>query len=219
MNKNRNFVDDNITNNFNMSSITLKKSSVVKERVNLISSHMYKQYLEYQQAQKNTDDMFKRILQDIEELTEYLKESFNARGIAPSNIFCEIDADKSVGIINIMWHSISFTTRGNTKPQALYRKNNPPLFSGRIIALNGDFQDASLDLQDQEYPNILKCEIASLYVPADTTKDAITKIKHLGDQELQVNQANASREFLLKVIEIICGGGVYHETIEFFEAD
>jgi len=219
INKDRNFIDGNIIHNFNLNLTTLKKSSVIKERVNIITSHMYKQYLEHQQALKNTSDMFNRILIDMQDVTESLRASFEARGINKNCAFCEIDADRSVGIINILWNSISFTTRGNTRPQALYRKNNPPLFSGRIIALNGDFQDASLDIQDQEYPDILSCEIASLYVPADTTTDAIIKIKHLGDQEFPINQIDASREFLLKVIEIICGGGVYHESERFYDDD
>ena len=101
--------------------------------------------------------------------------------------------------------------RENIKPQALYRKENAPMFCGRIIALNGDFQKASLDITDIEYPDILNCEIASLYIPADNHADAIMKIKHVGNVEYNLNQAECAREFLLKVIEIICGGGFYHE--------
>lgn len=194
------------------------KTSASKERINLITAHMYKQFKEHQEASKNTAQMFYRILRDIEEITENLRESFVSRGIAPSQIFSEIDADRSVGIINILWHCISFTTRGNTKPQALFREENNPLFTGRILALHGDFLDAALDIQDQEYPDILKCEIASLYVPSDPIMPAIMKVKHLGNKEIHLNQIDASREFLIKVIEIICGGGIYHET-EYDEED
>jgi hypothetical protein len=201
------FVDKDVSG-----EIVRRKNSVTQERVNLIASHMFKQYKEHQQATSNTTQMFYRILNDMREVTDYLRQSFSARGVESSKIFCEIDADRSVGIINILWHSISFTTRGNTKPQALYRENESPLFTGRILALNGDFQDASLDIQDQEYPDILRCEIASLYVPADTTSPAILKIKHIGNKEFKINQIDASKEFLLKVIEIICGGGIYHEN-------
>ena len=189
-----------------------EKPSAVKNRLNLIASHMYKQHKEHQEATSNTAQMFYRILKDIEEVTEGLREAFVSRGMSPSQVFCEIDADRSVGIINILWHSISFTTRGNTRPQALFREDNTPLFTGRILALNGDFQDASLDIQDQEYPDILKCEIASLYVPADTITPAILKVKHIGSEEFYLNQIDASKQFLLKVIEIICGGGIYHEN-------
>jgi hypothetical protein len=191
-----------------------KKNTVIKERVNLITSHMYKQYLEHVKASKNTTDMFSRMLSEMVSVGSQLSESFVQKNAPSSNIFCETDADRSVGIMNILWHSISFTTRGNTKPQALYRKGKQPLFCGRILALNGDFRDASLGLQDQEYPAILKCEIASLFVPADPTFDAIIKIKHLGNSEFLINQIDAPREFLLKVVEIICGGGYYHEEAE-----
>lgn len=204
MNKNNFFISDN--------SFLKDKNSAIKERVNTISTHMYKQHKEHVEAAKNTTIMFNRILNEMENITNHLRDIFSQKEIPSSQVFCEIDADRSVGIINILWHSISFTTRGNTKPQALYREGKNPLFTGRIIALNGDFQDASLDIQDQEYPDILKCEIASMYIPADSTNNAIIKIKHLGDQEFLINQIDAPKEFLLKVLEVICGGGIYHET-------
>lgn len=202
---------------FNNLDMSKEKPSAIKERLNLVASHMYKQYKEHKDATANTTQMFYRILRDMEEMTLALKENFTARGIPTSHIFCQADADKSVGILNILWHSMSFTTRGNTRPQALFRNDNTPLFTGRILALNGDFLDASLDIQDQEYPDILKCEIASLYVPADTITPAILKIKHLGNQEFYLNQIDAPKQFLLKVIEIICGGGIYHEDDYEFE--
>ncbi|MDD3013802.1 MAG: hypothetical protein PHC34_08885 [Candidatus Gastranaerophilales bacterium] len=209
----------NIINTKNNIDNKNKKTGIVQERVNIIASHMYKQFKEHNEASLNTTRMFNRILLDMEEVTESLRESFSSRGVSSSRIFCEIDADRSVGIINILWHSISFTTRGNTKPLALYREDETPLFTGRILALNGDFQDAALDIQDQEYPDILRCEIASLYVPADTTSQAILKIKHLGNKEFYINQIDASKEFLLKVLEIICGGGIYHENEPDYEDD
>src|SRR3989339_657519 len=144
-----------MNNKFNNIEISKEKPSAIKERLNLVASHMYKQYKEHQEATNNTTQVFYRILRDMEEITVALKENFTARGVPTSHIFCEIDADKSVGILNILWHSISFTTRGNTRPQALFRNDNTPLFTGRILALNGDFQDASLDIQDQQYPDIL----------------------------------------------------------------
>lgn len=207
-----------MTNRFNEINIANDKPSAIKERINLIASHMFKQYKEHKEASLNTTKMFYRILKDLEEITLNIKESFDSRGINPSQIFCEIDADKSVGILNILWHSISFTTRGNTKPQALFREEKSPLFTGRIIALNGDFHDASLELQDQEYPDILSCEIASLYIPADETATCVLKINHLGNKEILLNPVDAPKQFLLKSIEIICGGGIYHEEVYDFES-
>ena len=42
-------------------------------------------------------------------------------------------------------------------------------------------------------------------------QNAIFKIKHLSNREFFLNNQDAAREFTLKVIETICGGGVYHE--------
>ena len=192
----------------------MDKKSSLNERINLIAAHMYKQYKEHQEASENTKKIFEKLLQDMEKVTDELKQCFEKRKLNPSQALCQIDTDRSVGIINILWNSISFTTRGNIKPQALYRNDGTPLFAGRIIALNGNFYDASLDIQDQEYPDILECEIASLYIPADKTVSAVLKIKHLGDTEFCLNQADAPKEFLMRTIEIICGGGIYHEEID-----
>lgn len=192
----------------------MEQKASLNERINLIASHMYKQHKEHKEATENTKKIFNKLLQDAEEIADKLRKCFEKRKITDSNALFQVDADRSVGIINILWNSISFTTRGNTKPQALFREENPPLFTGRIIALNGNFHDASLDIQDQEYPDILECEIASLYVPADKTAPAILKVRHLGDVEFPLNQADASKEFLMKSIEIICGGGIYHEEID-----
>ncbi len=196
-----------------------KKASSLDERINLITSHMFKQHKEHTRATENTKKMFEKLLHDLEEVTDKLKHCFEKRQLSLSSALCLIDADRSVGVINVLWNSLSFTTRGNTRPQALYRTEEAPLFTGRIIALNGNFYDASLDIQDQEYPDILECEVASLYVPADKTSPAVMKIKHLGDREILINQTDAPKEFLMRTIEVICGGGIYHEEFDPDEED
>lgn len=187
------------------------KTAILKERLSLVSSHMAKQLKEYNESTKNTNIVFANMIKVMEEVIEILRNNFEEKGINPNQISFSCDADKSVAILSILWHSISFTMRENIKPQALYRSDNAPLFCGRIIALNGDFQKASLDITDIEYPDILNCEIASLYIPADKRADAIMKIKHVGNIEYKINRTDCAKEFLLKVIEIICGGGFYHE--------
>jgi hypothetical protein len=49
-----------------------------------------------------------------------------------------------------------------------------------------------------------------LYIPADRISKCVFKIKHTG-QEFTLNQTDAPREVVLKVIETICGGGLYHQ--------
>lgn len=197
----------------------MNKKISLNERISLIVSHMYKQHKEHKEAAENTKKLFEKLLKDLEKIAGDLQSSFEKRNLPMNSALCQIDSDRSVGIINILWNSISFTTRGNTRPQALYREEQSPLFTGRILALNGNFYDASLDIQDQEYPDILECEIASLYVPADKTAPAILKVRHLGDEEFQLNQADASKEFLMRSIEIICGGGIYHEEFDCYHEE
>ena len=64
---------------------------------------------------------------------------------------------------------------------------------------------------DDEMGRLLEHEVASLFVPAETNQNSILKIKHLSNREFYLNQLDAPREFVLKVVETICGGGFYHE--------
>lgn len=179
--------------------------------MNLVSTHMYKQFLEYQHSNVNMAEMFLKMMDNMNTTVEYLKQSFTARGIPTQNIYFNLDSSKTIATLNILWNTISFTTNLNDRPQALYRENELPLFAGRIIALKGDYQEVIRENPEDRLQAILEHEVASLYVPADKTQSAIIKIKHLGNKEFYINQMDASREFLLKVIETICGGGLYHE--------
>lgn len=188
-----------------------RSSKAMKNRVGLISAHMVKQWKEHEDAMANTNRLFNQLLDDLNDVCDCFRQAFTERNIPASRVFCEIDADRSVGILNVLWNALSFTSRGNTKPLALYRPGRSPIFTGRIVALHGDFQDMASDLQDQEYPDILQFEIASLFVPADINAPAVMRVRHLGDQEQFIHQADAPRLFLLKTIEMICGGGGFHE--------
>ena len=188
-----------------------RATKMTGNRVNLIASHMLKQLKEHEDAMTNTNRLFDQLLDDLEGVCESFQEAFAQRNVPASRVFSEVDADRSVGILHILWHALSFTTRGNTKPLALHRPGRHPLFTGRIVALHGDFQEIAHEFQDQEYSGMLQYEIASLYIPADTTAPAVMKVKHLGEQEQFFHQADAPRIFLLKTIEMVCGGGFFHE--------
>lgn len=197
--------------NFDNLELSSRKSSVIQERVGLVSTHMYKQFLDYQHANMNTNEMFLRMLDDLQTVVETLKQSFSSRGITTQNIYLETDPQKTVAIINILWHKLSFTTRCNYQPQAFFRENDAPLFSSRIIALRGSYNDLVKKSDGDEMQTLLDNEVASLFVPADKTQNTIITIRHLANREFYLNQMDSPREFALKVIEIICGGGVYHE--------
>lgn len=204
---------ENSFDSFDNLETSIRKSSVIQERINLVSTHMYKQFLEYQHSIINTQEIFIKIADNMQATVDYLKQSFGARGVATDNIFYELDSTKTVLVLNILWHTISFTTRWNNQPQALYRGVEAPLISGRIIALKGNFHDILKQHGDEDLQSILDQEVASLFIPADKTQSGIIKINHLGNREFYLSQMDAPREFLLKVIETICGGGIYHEEI------
>ena len=198
---------------FNNSETSFRKSSLIQERIGLVSSHMYKQFLDYQHATLNTTEIFAEMIDDLKAIADSLKQSFSSRGITTENIYVEHDKEKSVVIINILWHTISLTTRCNYEPQALFRENNPPMFSGRIMAINGDYNELMEGITSRKdmMERLLDKEVASLFVPADKTQNSIFKIRHLSNREFFLNSSDASREFVLKVVETICGGGLYHE--------
>lgn len=188
----------------------------IQQKVDMLAAHMQSQLKEHDAAMLNTCRVFEYLLQDLDNFVECFEEAFKARTPEPNalntpRIQYQSDPDRSVGILNILWHAISFTTRGNTKPLALNRPGRPPLFTGRIVALNGDFLDTRSSLHSANFNDLLNYEIASLFVPADPSAPAVMNIKHLSGEELYFHQADAPRRFLLKVVEIICGGGFFHE--------
>lgn len=199
--------------NFNNSETSFRKSTLIQERIGLVSTHMYKQFLDYQHATLNTTEIFAEMIDNLKAIADSLKQSFSSRGITTENIYVKYDNEKSVAVINILWHTISLTTRCNYEPQALFREGKPPMFSGRIMAINGDYNELmeGTTSRHEMMEKLLEKEVASLFVPADKTQNSIFKIRHLSNREFFLNSSDASREFVLKVIETICGGGLYHE--------
>lgn len=197
--------------NFDNLETSARKVSVIQERMGLVSSHMYKQFLEYQQSNANTAVLFDKMVENMALTVEYLKQSFTTRGIPSENIYYEYDKQRHIAIMNILWHSITLYVNLKDKPKALHREKDSPLFTGRIIAIKGTLPELYQGYNDEIEQKLLDMEVSSLYVPADKSSKAIIKIRHLGNQEFYINQMEAPREFLLKVIETICGGGNYHK--------
>lgn len=203
----------NSYDSFDDTELNFRKDALIQERVGLVSTHMYKQFLDYQNATINTAQVFSEIIADLKSIVESLKKSFSSRGITTQNIYVDYDAQKTVVTINILWHTISLTTRCNFEPQALYREQQPPLFCGRIMAIKGNYNDVIKGSEDKSevMKRLLDNEIASLYIPADKMQNSVFKIRHLANREFFLNSQDSAKEFVLKVIEIVCGGGVYHE--------
>ncbi len=193
--------------------LNVQKSSVVQERASLIAVYMYKQFMEFNQATINTNETFSKILENLSQVLEYLKQSLNIRNIPVQNIACRIDSTKTLAIVDILWHKITFTSRFNLSPKALPSKTGNPMFCGRIFAIKGDFSELIKEDDDYEkqMDTLLNNEIASLYIPAEKTQGAVMTIRHKDNQESYISQADAPRDFLLKVIEIVCAGGEFHK--------
>lgn len=194
--------------------MNFRKDARIQERVGLISTHMYKEYLDYQNATINTGNIFNEILMDLQSVVESLHKSFTTRSVpTQNNIRIDIDNQKSIATVRILWHTVSFTTRCNYRPQALYRENQQPLFCGRIMAIKGAYNEL-INYNDDESARMKKLcenEIASLYIPTDTMQNAVFKIKHLTNREFTLNLQDCAKEFVLNVIELICGNYLYHE--------
>ena len=157
---------------FDNSETSSRKSALVQERIGLVSTHMYKQFLDYQHATINTNEIFVKMIENIQDVMDILKESFSSRGITTQNIYMDTDAQKSIVILNILWHKISFTTRCNFQPQALYREDGRHIPSNRIMAIKGNYNEIIQGIQDreEEMVKLLENEIASLYIPPDQTQ-------------------------------------------------
>ena len=126
-------------------------------------------------------------------------------------IYFEYDKQRHIAVVNILWHSITFYANMKGNPKALERaKDMPSLITGRIFALKGVLTELSAGLSTEIEQKLLDMEVASLFVPAEKSQKAIIKIRHLSNQEFLINQMDAPREFLLKVVEMVCGGGNYH---------
>lgn len=193
--------------------ITARKSSVVQERAGLVAVYMYKQFLDFQQSNQLTQETFIKMLDSMQMVVDYLKQSFSVRNIPTQNVFYEVDNTKTLACVNILWHQITFTSRFNISPKALPQDGRAPLFCGRIFALNGNYQTIMKGAEDYEsqMKALLDNEIASLYIGAEKTQSAIMTIKHKDNQEFLISPIDAPREFLLKVIELVCAGGQFHE--------
>ena len=201
---------ENNYNSFDNNDMSLRKSSIIQERINLVSTHMYKQYLEYEKSMLNMSEVFSKMKDNLEIIIDSLKQSFASRGVAAQNINFEIDPSGTVIVINILWHQISILIRYNDFPQGLKRGEHERIITSRIIAITGNYFEIIKKTKENDIEAILEFQTASLYIPSEKSQPAVMKIKGLTNKEFPLSQIDAPRDFLLKVIELTCGGGVEH---------
>lgn len=181
------------------------------KRVALLAGHMTHQSSLHERAVENTKQIFEELLDDLSVVCESFKSNFNHRDMETHRIYSEVDPDRSIGVLNIMWHCLSFTSRGNHKPLAIARGGKEPLFTGRILAIRGDFHDLAHTYETFDFTDLLPFELASLYIPPDPLEPAIMRVPHLGGEEILLEQSTAGRLFLMKTVEMVCAGGFLHE--------
>ncbi len=183
----------------------------VRKQIDYMASHMFLQLKEHEAAQVRTATMFEQLLRQLEETVVSFQQSFMRREVPIGSVYARIDADRSVGILHLLWHVISFTTRGNTKPMALRRNGREHQFTGRIVAIMGDFQENLNAVHSHDFADLLDDELASLYIPASPTQPAVMTFRHTRE-ELFFHQAEPTQQFLLKILESVWGGGYFHEN-------
>ena len=88
--------------NFNNMETSFRKSTLIQERIGLVSTHMYKQFLDYQHATMSTTEIFAEMIDNLKATADSLKQSFAARGVTTENIYVNHDKDKTVVVINIL---------------------------------------------------------------------------------------------------------------------
>lgn len=194
-----------------------KDSPIIRERVSLVATHMYKQFMDYQKANVNTAEIFAQMLECLDAVVGSLQQTFESHGVVVNRnegIDLEIDSQKSIAVLTIFWNKVSFTTRCNFQPQALFRgETEQPLNSGRIMALKGNYNEIikGAQTQEEEMKALLDNELASLYVPEDKSKSTVFKVRHRSSREFFLPHIDAAREFVLGCIEAVCGNNVYHK--------
>ncbi|MBR6162580.1 hypothetical protein IKQ26_01640 [bacterium] len=192
---------------------TVRKSAVIQERMGLIASHMYQQFLDYKHSSANMLEVFDKMADNAYMTIDYFKQALSSRGMPIQNISIEYDKSLHYIGLNILWHKLGFVTSYNEKPKALFREGddkNRHIIS-RITAFRGNLADIASPDSEEYIQKLLALEVASLYIPEDKTVSAIIKINHIGDKEFKINQMDAPREFLLRAVEIVCGSWDYHE--------
>ncbi|MEB3205974.1 MAG: hypothetical protein VKK59_01330 [Vampirovibrionales bacterium] len=195
----------------------------MQQHVGRVASQMTQQLHQHTGALSNTRTLFKQLLGDLPKISEAFQLAFAGRQLPPSvlekslsthRISAQIDPDCSVGMLHLLWQTISFTTRGNVKPLALALPNQAPRFTGRILAVHGDFFELSHRYGDlADFTCLLPYEIASLYIPDDPNEAVYCIAPHAqAEPPLRYHQADAARQFLLKTVEMVCAGGFLHES-------
>ena len=80
--------------NFNNSETSFRKSTLIQERIGLVSTHMYKQFLDYQHATLNTAEIFVEMIDNLNrEMRQVAKELDFERAMELRDILFELQSE------------------------------------------------------------------------------------------------------------------------------
>lgn len=189
---------------------TSRQSTETLERINDVASHMLSQYSDFKNSAANAGEIIEKIYGNMESVSEYLKQTFSARGLSTESIYCKRDEEIQSVTMSILWKKIGFTLILNDKPLALFRQDNKKVICHRILATKEDCIKIIRENPDNYTSKLIDAEIASLYIPANKNDFCELKLKHITKSAYFINQSEAAKEFLLNVIEYTCKGGNFH---------
>ncbi|MDH4378773.1 MAG: hypothetical protein QE263_02565 [Vampirovibrionales bacterium] len=205
-----------------------QRAAAITPHTLALATTLGEQWLTHQHVMARTNDTFDGLLTQLNStcddlrthMAQWFRKSTTRDAFSPypraqadiqRQLYARIDADRSVGIVNMLWHTLSFSIRGNNRPLALFSPEHPtqaPVWCGRIVAFLGDFQELTEDNPLQEFNELLPYEVASLYVPAS---GPLMMRHHHSDDTLELPEAEAVETFLKTVITTVCVGGYFHE--------
>ena len=206
---------------------------LVDVNYNELAAHLGKQQYEHEAIQKHTQNVFSQVLDKLQEVSIVLANEYmaqvhqmtqHAKALEQTNttqkVRAFIDSDRSVGILNVLWHSVCFFQRGNIRPMAIQPPGvSNPILAGRVIACLGDYNAEFLHQPVTTMPSTttqaplwLEYEIASLFVPAQLSQPFYIATNSGKTQKWHtVDTPFAIEHFISVVLESVVRGGTLHE--------
>ncbi len=198
--------------------------SWITQRVATLSAHLNQQQTDFQAAQLQTRQVFNELLDALELMAESFRAEMAQHAQPTDRIYATIDPDRSIGILTLLWHSVSFSVCDQYQPLAVERRGHAPLLACRIMATLGDYRHQH-SLWETPETTQGPHEFASLFVPAPAapvgqahlpnalptlpSDTCLLRFTHTpGDRYLAWDQVVPV--FLSSVLDALCGGGMLH---------
>lgn len=190
------------------------------QRVSFLSAHLNQQQSDFQAAQQQTRQVFNDLLNALEPMAESFRAELSQLSQTRPNVHATIDPDRSVGVLTLLWHSVSFTVCDQYQPLAIERVGKSPLLACRIMATLGDYRNQHSLWETPETMSAPQ-EFASLFVPSPKTppsqaslappvaEQCLLRFTHTpGDRVIAWDQVVPV--FLSSILDALCGGGMLH---------